>query len=310
MTTGKTTSLLSPAQICGVVVAYQPQDALYLRLQSHLQQLEHLIVVENGCQSAPDATLQAFAADHSGITLLHLHENNLARAQNLGILKAKELNYQAIMLLDDDSTLQPGMLSALLDAYDNPQLGLIAPDMREANRREAARYVVPWLKVAFKRIAAHQQTIDGSFTPVASGSLIPLSVIGQVGLMDERFEIDYVDREFCLRLLSRGYQTRVAGKAQLIHQLGTQPEQAMAGLPIPLRNHSPARRHTIFRNRVRCWARYGLCVPSFLLYDVLAACHDLLRITLFEEDKSAKLLACWRGVWEAIAGGDDANMAR
>ncbi len=274
-----------PEECIGVLVTYQPDDAVVTRIKGHLSQLSHVIVIDNGAASPADCLPK-----NKQITLIAHPENNLAAAQNTGICAARARGAKAVLLLDDDSEMGDAMLAKLCAAYTQGD-GLIAPQLMEAGA--PTKQVVPWLYFLFKRQIA---PLSGSFTPIASGSLIPISVLDQVGLMDESFNIDYVDRDFCLRLLQRGYRTKAIAEAELHHHIGA--TQTHAGLAI--RNHSPARRRSIFRNRLRCWTRYGLCFPSFLIYDVMAALYDLARIAAFEDEKRAKFAAIGKGVLDAI----------
>lgn len=284
------------SDICGVLVAYKPDEGLCERLKTHLAQLSRLIVIQNGCGAEAEPFLQQFAHENPSMTLLTQTENNLARAQNVGILAARDAGAQAVLLLDDDSDMAGDMVQTLL-AHLHCGVGLVAPHMVERATQRESRYVVAWLHVLFRRLSADQHdTITNAFNPIASGSLIPMAALEQVGLMDETFEIDYVDREFCLRLLVRGFETKIVSKAVLYHTIGQSHSENMAGLCVTTRNHPALRRRLIFRNRLRCWARYGLTVPSFLLYDILATGYDIFRIIFMESDKKAKLKAMMEGV--------------
>lgn len=277
---------ISSQDVIAVLVTYQPDEAVAARIEQHLTQFQHVIVIDNGAETPAECL-----PNHEGVTLRAHAVNNLAAAQNEGIRLAKSRGAKAVLLLDDDSELSAGGLAALCAAYAAGD-GLVAPQLLENG--QPTKQVVPWFGVLFRRTAA---PIEGSFTPIASGSLIPLDVLEQVGLMDESFVIDYIDRDFCLRLLQRGYRTKVIVEAQLHHRLGASRSHAFGMVS---RNHSAARRRSIFCNRLRCWGRYGLSVPSFLLYDVLAAGYDIARIILFEQDKRAKLMAVVSGMADAI----------
>lgn len=165
--------------------------------------------------------------------------------------------------------------------------------------------MTPWLGVGLRRLHA---SLDKVLKPVlwviASGSLIPVARFDEVGLMDESYGIDYVDKEFCLRLVSRGYIISVVSDAVLRHQIGHCSDHDMLGIRITATNHPPRRRYTIYRNRLRTCGRYGLCVPAFLLYECGGIFYDLTRIALFEQDKMAKLKAVLAGAYDAATGGN------
>lgn len=291
--------MIEPSQCCGILVTHQPDDAVLTRITAHMGQLSSLVVVQTDVDT-PDSALAKHCKKLDSVTCLTLSENNLGKAQNIGIRRAKAEGAQAVLLLDDDSEMGEGMLQSLCQGMEEG-VGLIAPQVIERDTDKAARAVIPfaWCLFRLERVDRNQAVYD-AFNVIASGSLIPLSVIEQVGLLEEDFGIDYLDREYCLRLLTRGYRIKQLRDARLTHAIG-QPDQHYG---ITVRHHPPHRRFSIFRNRLRCWARYGLAMPGFILYDLLAACYDLFRISAFEEEKSAKLKAAFQGIMAAICGKD------
>jgi rhamnosyltransferase len=249
----------------------------------------------------------ATLSHHSGgsISLHHCPDNNLAMAQNIGIRHIRNLGLSAVLLLDDDSRPAPDMVSELVNAYNSaPQrerVGLVAPAMHDTNSRRRTRYPVTRFKLGFaSRYIDNHPTIRGSFSVIASGSLIPLSVLDTVGEMDESYVIDYIDKEFCLRLIKHGYETLVVQAATLHHSIGKARDHSLLGAQVTALNHSPQRRYYIFRNRLRTMARYGLTCPAFITFESMAMAYDLLRIVLFEESKIAKLKAAGCGVISAL----------
>mgnify|MGYP002888735411 CR=1 FL=1 len=56
-------------------------------------------------------------------------------------------------------------------------------------------------------------------TIITSGSIIPVKVLQNVGLMDETLFIDYIDYEWCLRAIHKGYQIYLSD-SKMRHNMG------------------------------------------------------------------------------------------
>ena len=297
--------MLTATDIYAVIVTYEPESGFFEHIQAIRHQVGGLVVVDNGSASATKQKLVTLATD--GVcTLLHSTENNLAKAQNMGIALAKQAGATAVLLLDDDSVPEAMMVQTLVDVYnrnaEQARIGLIAPHMIDRQSQREIYYAVP-TRLAFKRIRAtgHAMIWD-AFNIIASGSLIPLAVLDDVGGMDESYVIDYIDKEFCLRLLSHGYHTLVVSDAKLLHAIGQSVDHQLLGQRITTTNHSPLRRYYIYRNRLRTCARYFVYEPAFVLHDLMAIGYDLLRICLYESSKTKKLIYMLSGVWDACLG--------
>lgn len=289
--------------ICAVLVTHQPDDDLFNNINALKTQVGHIALVDTGSSDEIKIKLQSLEGN---VSFHSCPDNNLAKAQNTGIAYARAQGYRFVLLMDDDSTPAPDMTAQLLTAYhhqpDKPRIGLLAPAMTDACSNRQPRYPVPWLKIGFCSKHTSAPLIRGSFTLIASGSLIPLAVLDAVGGMDESYVIDYIDREFCLRLLRNGYDTVVVRAATLRHHIGKACDHTLLGTTITSTNHAPIRRYYIYRNRLRTMAKHGFAVPAFLTYDILAMGYDLLRIIAFEADKKAKLYAILSGIRSALTG--------
>lgn len=285
------------------MVIYQPAADLTDQLASIRAQCAELVIVNNGCEEPVRRSLQAGADIH----WIDSPRNNLALAQNLGIQHARRAGFAYVLLLDQDSRPASDMVPRLMQVMhghpDPARLGMVAPSVSERHSRRTHDYVTPWLHVGFRRQAiGREENLSGVLWVIASGSLIPLNTFDRVGLMDERYGIDYVDKEFCLRVVSRGLEILVTGSAQLDHAIGRCSDHQLAGLTITATNHPPARRHTIYRNRLRTIGRYGLTIPPFLLYECGSIAYDIFRILCVETEKKAKLTAVATGARAALLG--------
>jgi GT2 family glycosyltransferase len=296
-------------RVCAVMVTYRTGRRLRRNLPATLEQVDRVIVVDNGSDSETLAMLDELAHASAGrLAVIANHCNlGLARAQNQGIARATSDGYRWVLLLDDDSLPAPGMVAALLAAYReaprNRPIGLLAPSVERVGLRREQAYAISRHPLSLSRQAfSGKPLLQDLLFAIASGSLIPAAALGRVGPMREAFFIDYVDVDFCLRLREAGYTLVAVAAARLGHRLGQTEDRRFGGRPLAVTHHNAWRRYHIFRNRVTLWRERWYRWPAWAAFDMVAALLDLVRILRFEQDRRAKLSAALRGVWDGILG--------
>lgn len=299
--------------VFAVIVTYHSDVSLVPHLLDILQQVEKLVIVDNGSEDAVIIALRSMTQSHP--TRLYLIENNenkgLAAAQNQGIKTALNEGAAWVLLLDDDSRLKPMMVTHLLKAAEHPFSDgslprFLAPNLIQPSMNGLpTRYVVPFLgPFCFRRISllSDRNYLDDAIVVIASGSMLERSMLEQVGRMREAFFIDYVDTEYALRARKLGFRIRVVKDAELEHHIGQKQTHGVIGATVVTSNHSPRRRYTIFRNRVVMWREYLLTCPNYVIYDIMAAFYDLFRIAAFEKRPFIKLGQAFRGIGHGLIG--------
>lgn len=216
------------ARVHAVVVTYLPETTLLVRvLESLGEQVEHAHIVDNSpvddhrVEECLDGTIEH-------VSLYRLGSNmGVAKAINIGIEAARAAGADHVLLSDQDSIPAADMVAALMAVLEQ---------YREAHRPAGA--VGPlFTDEVTGAVLPVQATIEGKFfyghampgpenpvvealSLITSGSLIPLAVIDDVGLMREDLFIDYVDIEWCHRARSRGWAMLVAWRAKMQHRMG------------------------------------------------------------------------------------------
>lgn len=143
----------------------------------------------------------------------------IAAAQNEGIKYFLKKDYDYILFMDQDSLVSENMVVSLcrdMEWLKNHgfHVGGIGP--QPINKQNGKRYTedfnVP--TVADGKIIKVNQIIS-------SASLIPVKLIRQVGMMDERLFIDGVDYEWCWRArVMAGVDFFISRTTSMLHQLG------------------------------------------------------------------------------------------
>lgn len=288
-----------PSGIVAIVVTYQPTlDILDQLLVALWPQVKSVVVVDNGSHF----DLEAWNRERvtNPVELLLLGENRgIAAAQNVGIQWARDRGAGFVLLMDQDSVPAPDMVEKLLSALSEQLLPAAAgPRYMDARQDNPP----PFIRVHGLRLVRCACATEKSVVPVdyliASGCLIPMSVLDKVGGMRDDLFIDYVDIEWGLRARHHGFHSYGVCPAHMQHSLGDHPIKFF-GKSIPL--HSPLRHYFHFRNAVLLY-REPWVPLNWKLVDGWRLLLKYVFYSLFAKPR----LAHWRmmtlGVWHGLVG--------
>jgi rhamnosyltransferase len=293
--------------VIGIIVTYYPiVDEVLQSLKSLKDEIDEICLIENGSGlSFQKNLIHQLQKVKSKIPKLHWISNNinlgLSKAQNQGIAYGLSRNFDFFLLLDDDSILEKGSVSTMIKYFlTHSEVGIIAPSIIHQNSKRIQMYpIIHKLGFIYRKRIHEDQILSNVSTVIASGSLIRNSVIQKIGLMNENFFIDYIDIEYCLRLRLYGWKIAVLGNSLLIHKLGNEEKvKHMFGAIYPT-NHSPLRRYHMTRNRIFTWRMYAVKFPLWFIYDFSNFIFDLIRFSVFENQKLTK----WKMLWIGLCDG-------
>ena len=105
-------------RICAVVVAYHPAAAIIKNIAALLEQVDEVVIVDNGSAGDSKASLDKLSSYHK-VSVIHNQENlGIAAALNIGVRHAKAAGYEWVATFDQDSSVMPGMIMTMLQAYN------------------------------------------------------------------------------------------------------------------------------------------------------------------------------------------------
>jgi len=290
-------------KVVAVVVTYQPHLIELARLLDAIRhQVQRTIVVDNG--STID--VRGFLAERSDpeIHCLCLGDNHgVAAAQNAGIAWAREQGASFVILFDQDSIPESGMVALLQRTYQRKsdegyRVAAVGP--RYVDDRNSAR-------TSFARLSGMRIRIDECITPdegilvdfvISSGSLISLDALSHIGGMAETLFIDQIDIEWGLRAKSLGYQSFGVHNAVMAHSLGEAP---LTILGRKLLNHSPLRHYYIVRNAI--WLISKNYTPvGWRLYFARMILIRYILYSLWVTPRFAYFKMMTKGLWHGLLG--------
>lgn len=293
------------AEVVAVVVTYQPdQLRLGALLDAVAAQAEHVVVVDNG--SAENVADMIAASGRATIHLISLGKNlGIAAAHNAGIAWARLQNAKYVMLMDQDSEPDTGMVAALklmheqLNAAGN-KVAAIGPRSRDRQTGRLAPHVrFGGLRFAPVACDRGQQVVKTDLL-ISSGSLISLATLDALGGMDEQLFIDQVDTEWILRARARGYLAWGHCTATMGHSLGEWRRRVWLGRwrEVPL--HKPFRYYFMIRNSVLLQRR-GYPCWAWRRLDAIRLLQMTVFVTMFHPQRwsalGKMLLGLRDGIW-------------
>lgn len=285
------------AGVVAVVVTYQPAlEVLQQLLDALVPQVTSVVIVDNGSRS--DLLAWDSELDTRDVELLRLGENRgIAAAQNVGIQWARNRGARFVLLMDQDSIPAPDMVEKLVSTISEQASPATAGPRYLDERQDNPP---PFIRIRGLRLERCVCSTEESVVPVdyliASGCLIPMSVLDKVGGMRDDFFIDYVDIEWGLRARHHGFQSYGVCSAHMQHSLGDHPIEFF-GKNIPL--HSPLRHYYHFRNAVLLYKESWVPL-NWKLVDGWRLCLKYVFYSLFAKPRMAHLRMMTLGVWHGL----------
>lgn len=292
------------AGVAAIIVSYQPDLArLGVLLNAVAPQTDSVVVVDNG--SAEDVAGFIAARGDTRLNVLSLGKNlGIAAAHNVGIRWARERGAKYVLLMDQDSVPDPGMVAALKLAYENliagsNKVAAIGPRFRDGQTGHLTPHV-RFGRIRFEPVACEpgQPVVLTDFL-ISSGSLISIDVLDAVGGMDEPLFIDQVDTEWVLRARAKGYRVWGHCEASMNHSLGEERRRVWLGRwrEIPL--HKPFRYYYMFRNSVLLQRRDYPCW-AWRRVDTIRLLQIFVFLIMFHPQRLQAVRSMLRGLWDGV----------
>ena len=289
--------------VTAIIVTYNP-DLKTLRrlLQSLKPQLDSIVIVDNA------STMQDEIARLDADIKCYLLSSNLGlgKAHNLGIEFARSAGSTHVLLLDQDSVPDRQMLNELSKSVTQLQdsqikfSGLGCRYRLQADSTQASNFVrIAWLR--FSRIECNKNSYVKADFLISSGTLIPIEVINEVGLMDESLFIDHIDTEWFLRARSLGFDAYGCCHAYMQHTLGERTTKIWFGRSRLVPYHNPFRYYYIFRNSLLLYKRRYM-PAKWMLADWVRLLQNFIFFGVLDSQRKANLKMMWKGCVDGVKG--------
>lgn len=251
-----------------------------------------VIVVDNGSTDGLAAWLRA---EYPQVTLIPNHENlGYCTATNQGIAASQG---EYIIVLDDDTVLEPGFLTAMITAAETSEdIGMVAslivldhaPELIDSAGIEVDGAGLAWNRHIGQPAANEPDQPLDVFGPAGAAGLYARRMLDQIGWLDEDYFIYYDDSDIAWRGQRAGWRCLYTPKAKVRHV-----HSATSG------KWSPFKSYLLGRNKL--WTmiknyplgRFLLYLPVIIAFEVAAIGYGLFIL----RDTAAlrgRLAALWQ----------------
>ena len=301
-----------PVRVLAVVVTFHPDpEVLQTLLDKLAEQVDEILIVDNN-PAADDRvweSLKGVASVHAQVRIVRCGDNlGIARAFNVGVEVAIREGFSHVLLSDQDSRPDRHMVDGLLQAearnvargrkvaavgpvYQDEVTGITFPvQVKEVGRPFYTR----------KHVSAEHPDVE-TLSLISSGTLIRTEVLEAIGGMMEPLFIDYVDVEWCLRAIARGYVVVATNDAVMHHRRGDECLSVWFFGWRPFNGYGATRLYYQFRNFVYL-ARLTY-IP--LHWKVRASWYwlgNLYANALFGRERWKSVVAMFRGIADGVRG--------
>ena len=269
-----------------VIVFYNPTQVQIDKLKC-LADKYRCIVVDNS-----DGVNEV---EHINVTYIPLYENKgIAYAQNKGIEVAIQQKVEFIYFSDQDSTMRLELPEILLERFISikrevdANIGAIGPTIVNEDTG-----------VEYRSHLSGKCKYSKTDIIISSGSLIPVSVLKDVSMLDSDLFIDYVDHDLCFKLTFSGFSIYVARDVKLVHKVGNKSIRYL-GQEVII--SAPMRYYYIYRNSL--WLCRRKYVPSKWKIKNLLMLYSRIPLIIFghqfSENRHSYLTNVLKGIKDGL----------
>ncbi len=298
-------------EVVAIVVAYNPElEALIKAVTALHQQGCKVVVVDNGSKNAADIS-ESLAHANSTHLLTQQQNLGLGAAHNLGIEYARSLDADFVLIMDQDSLPLNGMVDELIAVHlaesKHAQVSAVGTTYLNSDNGSKSFFVrFGGLKFQRHYCSDCTQSIEADFL-ISSGSLISLSAIEEIGLMDEALFIDHVDTEWFLRARSMGFKAFGSCRALMQHGLGENTHKVnIGGRQRNVPQHKPFRYYYIFRNSVLLYKR-SYASTLWKWNDVQRLALIMIMFGLLKAPRRRNMSMMLKGIYHGLIGKQGAS---
>lgn len=254
-----------------------------------------IILVDNGSEQKEVEKLR----EVSDIRLIENPRNlGFTGGNNVGLKYAYDEGYDFIMMLNNDTTVEPGFLEPLLAAFDE-SVGAVQPKICSMHETDiiwsAGGKLNPWIGLPTtigEGLSDHGSFDDFRELDWITGCALLFSrkMIEEVGYLDDDFFILFEDANWSLRCRHKGYKLNYVPASKIYHfesATAIARTKGKEGFRSPFRQYINIRNHLFFV-RKNLPARYLptayfyqiIKIAKYLLYYILRGRWQKFRFTL------------------------------
>lgn len=254
-----------------------------------------ILVVDNGSvDNSPENLRKAFPH----VEMLSNPRNyGFTEGNNIGIRHALLENCDFIMLLNNDTIVEPDFLSIMVnETVKFNTIGIASPKIMNYMEPKkiwfAGGSFIPIIrKPCHLRYNAIDDNQMSSVSDIewASGCCMLMSrnMIQAIGLLDKDYFNNYEDVDYCVRAKKKGYRIIIAPEAKIYHKFAA----SMGGKASPFYTYFRTRNNLLFFKKTKQWLPLIINAAIFPIYSL----YESLKNKQF-----GSIYATFLGIWDFL----------
>ena len=256
-----------------------------------------VVIVDNG---STDGCAERLAARFPAVPQVQTGFNGaVTAAYNAGVRYALAQGADYVLMLNNDTTLAPEMIGALVDAAEkDANIGVVTPKIYYYDRPDVIWFAGAkrhsWDFGAYDKGDGDSDTVENSTAREtdfawACGMLFRRALLEEIGLFDTRFFLYYDDVDMCVRTHNAGYKIWYEPAGIMWHKVSGSTGSARFA-------------RTWARSKVLLFRKHtrGLHRLSLLVYAVGHAFYRRLRPSPLSRKMNEHFGAYLHGLWEGL----------
>lgn len=264
-----------------------------------------IILIDN---KSEDNSAEMFNRHFPEIRLIEANANlGFAGGNNLGIAYAVRENYDYIMLLNNDTIVEPDFLTPLISYMEqHPDTGVIQPLIYFQHDRSlvwnGGSYYNRWLSRAHtpgynKRLQPNSTSLQEVDWVTGCAFFTRASIFQELGMLNDRFFMYYEDVDLSFRIKKAGYRLMYQPESIIYHiagRSGKEAEKRKEGFIHPITHY--------YNLRNRIWMVRKYTKPHFIPTSVLYHSFYIASVMIYFilRGRFAKLKAAIRAVKDGL----------
>ncbi|MDJ0414387.1 glycosyltransferase [Rhodococcus opacus] len=284
--------MISPGIDAAVFACYNPPSDVVDRIIAVSRAVRMVFVVDDASRTHADELYERLANCDNVTVVTKASNSGIAHSLNLGFVRAMDAGAEYILTLDQDTTVDEGVIALLNGSID--ELDAMAPGKWGA--------VGPGTVNGMRYHRSVAADLCETYEIIQSAAVFSAGALRDVGLADESLVIDCVDTDLCLRLRAGGFGVYVDERIRIAHPIGSGNSIRILGRRVSSTDHSASRRYYIIRNRLLMFRRYGRTEIRWLLISLRRLIVSTILSLTIEQHRLDNLRATGRGVLDFVRG--------
>ena len=264
----------------GVVVAYNPDKEILDNINSYIDDVDKLYVVDNSEYDNSSMFKDLVKVEY----IANMENLGIATALNIAAKKSINEGYNWLLTMDQDSHFDDHAINDMkayieFSSKTKEKLGIVSPFHLTPRSEDIINFNI----------------ISYPIVVMTSGNLVNLDAYQDIGGFVDWYFIDCVDFDFCLSMKKNGYEIVQINSAILNHQLGDTKKRKFLGKTLYEDNHNYVRRYYMIRNRYFFINKFKKFEPYYCKLENKSTIKEILSVLLYEKDKKRKLAYMYKG---------------